>query len=293
MEKAWLVGVDIGGTKMLMLAENEDQREERLITTGPSFSGERAEAALRVFVSQLPVRPASIGIAVPGLVDDDGTVVSSDVLPLLARWHPDSSSCGAPVVMVNDAEAALWEAAAETESPPNMAVVVVGTAVGAAFRVNGQILRGASGWAGELGSLRLGSRDTTATIDEVAGGAAILRRLDVSIEELVELVGCDDRRALKAIADAGAALGSALAIVVNLFNPSSIVLGGGTLRWPGYVDAATNAARANTLPALFQSCSISVTSDHTHLVVKGALRVAAQTASSGIDDPSARRSGAS
>jgi glucokinase len=281
MQKAWLVGADIGGTKMLMLAENENRREERQISTGPSFSGKQAEEMLRAFVSQLPVGPAAIGIAIPGLVDGGGAVVSSDVLPLLAGWHPDSKSFGAPVIVVNDAEAALWEATVEAKSPPHMAVVVVGTAVGAAFRVNGQILRGSSGWAGELGSLRLGVGNAAVPLDEVAGGAAILRRLDVSAEDLVALVGRDDRRALKAIADAGTALGTGLAIVMNLFNPSAIVLGGGTLRWPGYVDAAIDAARTNTLPALFRSCSISVTSRGGHLVGKGALRVATQSASSG------------
>jgi glucokinase len=286
MEKAWLVGVDIGGTKMLMLAENENQREERQISTGPSFAVEQAEAALRAFVSQLPAGPAAIGVAVPGLVDAEGTVVSSDVLPLLAGWHPDSKSFGAGVVVVNDAEAALWEAAAETGSPPHLAVVVVGTAVGAAFRVNGQILRGASGWAGEIGSLRLGAGEAAVPLDEVAGGAAILRRLDVCSEELVALVERGDRRALKAIADAGAALGAALAIVMNLFNPSAIVLGGGTLRWSGYVDAAMDAARGKALPALFRSCEILVPSDPADLVGRGALRLAAQSVSSG--EPSGR-----
>lgn len=58
------VGVDIGGTKMLLLAQGEDIRARWQITTGDRFSGADAEAEIAKFIQTLPTPPTSIGIAI-------------------------------------------------------------------------------------------------------------------------------------------------------------------------------------------------------------------------------------
>jgi glucokinase len=69
----------------------------------------------------------------------------------------------------------------------------------------------------------------------------------------------------------GYSLGLAIATVINIFNPSLIVLAGGTLRWSGYFEAALQSAQANSLPELWENCQVRQSSCGGDLVVLGAI----------------------
>ncbi|WP_082127289.1 ROK family protein [Calothrix sp. 336/3] len=135
---------------------------------------------------------------------------------------------------------ALFEAIHGLEANATASVIMVGTGIGAAFYVNGQVLRGTSGWAGELGSIPISSvvGNSSQTLDRLASGAAIVKKLGVDGEQLSALVDRGDSHTLEAIREAGYSLGLGIATVINIFNPSLIVLAGGTLRWSGYLEAA-------------------------------------------------------
>jgi predicted NBD/HSP70 family sugar kinase len=201
---------------------------------------------------------------VPGLVDHGSQVIACDVLPRLVGWQPRLPA-DQPHVLLNDAEAALIGA---TGSEPyrNIGVVVIGTAIGAAFLVDGSPLRGASNWAGELGSLPLPAPGGVATLDRLAGGASILEALAGRDPESPE------GRAV--IEQAGFYLGLGLAAVIHLLNPERLVLGGGALRWPGYYQAAVRAAREHTLPDLWRACTLEASPRADTLVAYGALLAA-------------------
>lgn len=64
----------------------------------------------------------------------------------------------------------------------------------------------------------------------MASSAAILQRLGVESDRLISLVREGDSNALEVISEAGYFLGFGIATVINIFNPSLIVLGGGTLK---------------------------------------------------------------
>jgi predicted NBD/HSP70 family sugar kinase len=100
-----MMGVDLGGTKLLMICGDEMQRVE----TGPDFSPEDLEASIREFIGRLRTRPTSIGIAVPGLVQDARRVVSCDVLPKMTGWCANTSLADTDcrIVVLNDVKAAL------------------------------------------------------------------------------------------------------------------------------------------------------------------------------------------
>lgn len=66
--------------------------------------------------------------------------------------------------------------------------------------------------------------------------------------------------------------GLGLATLINLLNPSRLVLAGGTLRYPGYAEAALQAARRFALPQLAGACSIELATDGETLVARGAAR---------------------
>jgi glucokinase len=266
------VGIDIGGTKMLLLAQGENFRSRVQLTTGSEFSGGDAETAITEFIQTLPTAPISLGIAIPGLVNA-GTVIACDVLPQLVEWTPArqlQSIC--PVAALNDAEAALVQVIGDLQPQTIAAVVMVGTGIGAAISIDGQILRGAKGWAGELGSIPIDIDGTT--LDRAASGAAILHQLDLDLDRLIALVAANDPIALAAIERAGTALGLGLATLINILNPEAIVLAGGTLRWQGYLAAATASAQRHSLPDLWAACQLQPSPHGDDLVGLGAMRFA-------------------
>ena len=57
---------------------------------------------------------------------------------------------------------------------------------------------------------------------------------------------------------AGKALGHIIALHVNVFNPSAIVVGGGCLRFEPYVRAALTAAKARAIATIYDNCDIIV-----------------------------------
>ena len=264
------IGVDLGGTKALFVSGPHSLRFD----TGPSLSIADFAAMLDAFMASSRVRPARIGIAVPGLVDVDGRVVACDVLPGLAGWQPSTAlrGLGCAIAVVNDVEAALREEL--HDAPPGLTagVVMAGTAIGAAFVVDGAPLRGTSGWAGELGYFPCVVDGQTRRLDEIAGGAAMAARRGVAPAKLAELALAAEPESLALIDAGGSALGLGLAAVVNLLNPSRLALGGGALDLPGYRDAAERAARQHSIPALWNDCTIARVAAGERVVALGALR---------------------
>ena len=189
------IGVDLGGTKALFVCGERAIR----IETGAAFSADDFVARLASFVAVERERPSRIGIAVPGLVDGSGRVVACDVLPALSGWSPAHAlvSLGFDhVAVVNDVQAALLEEMHDAAAGLTAAVVMVGTAIGAAFVAHGEPLLGTSGWAGELGYLPCAVGGEVKRLDEVAGGAAMATRRGVEPARLAELAQAGDAAAL-------------------------------------------------------------------------------------------------
>ncbi len=269
------VGVDIGGAKMLLTAVGEGLQQQRRMPTGPTTGPAELSAAIGDFVAHLPNLPVAIGIAVPGLVDPLGQVVDCDVLPNLRGWRvAESLGNDFLVYVMNDVEAALVEEASGLPPRANVAVVMVGTGIGAAFLVDGAVCRGARGWAGELGHIPIVVDGESHSLDELASGSALLRLLDSDFEAILAACQQGDAGTLATVRKAGRFLGLGLSTVIHLFNPQRIVLGGGALRYPGYIEAACASAEQSTMRAPWEACEI-LRCRHPHTVVAlGAARVA-------------------
>lgn len=258
------VGVDFGGTKALMVAcwPNGAVDVERA-NTGFGSHRQDLEGLVESFVTGLPVEPRAIGLAVPGLVDA-GKVVMSDVLPCLDGWEPALRwGSVAPVIVENDVRAGLAHVSDDNDLE-TIALIMTGTGIAVAVQTSGVVVAGANGWAGELGSIPLcTSAETVTTLDELASGASVLRRL------ADETVLADD-----VIAEAGRCLGLGIATVVNLFNPSRLFLGGGALLHKGYLANALQVARTSSLAPSWDACTIDEAGDD-RLVALGVARLAA------------------
>jgi predicted NBD/HSP70 family sugar kinase len=269
------VGIDLGGTKLLMVAESPGGPVVSRVATGSAFGPADLEGAILAFLATLKTAPDALGIAFPGLVAEDGSVVACDVLPRLVGWRASPAVAGPwRFAILNDCEAAL---VAEADGDPraSLAVVVVGTGIGAAFQVDGRVLRGARGWAGELGSIPIAAGGgVVRTLDQMASGQAIVERAGGDGAAL-ERLAAQDARIAGIVREAGTALGLGLAAVLHILNPAVVALGGGVWRLPGYAEAALASARAHTLPAMWEACAIRSLRDGEQAAALGAARAAA------------------
>jgi glucokinase len=285
------IGLDIGGTKVLIAAVWPGRTELHSAPTGRTAGPEVIERELRTFLTRLGARPSLIGVAVPGLVGSGGEVIACDVLPRLDGWSTaslgDLDGAGAghrvegqagrvPVHALNDVDAGLLEEFWDLPAVPAIPAVLVlsGTGIGAALAIGGAPYRGADGWAGELGSIPIQAAERTATLDELASGASLTVRLGIDGETLACRAVAGDAKALRAIAAAGAALGLGLATVVNLLNPRLLVVGGGTVALPGYLAAALDSASRAAMPDPWRACTVRESRRGKALVALGAVRAA-------------------
>jgi predicted NBD/HSP70 family sugar kinase len=199
---------------------------------------------------------AGAALAVPGLVDAAGLVRLAPNLgwrevpvPALLAGHPALTERidGVPELVVdNEANlAALGELHAGPPGPASFLHISGEVGIGAGIVLDGALFRGTRGWSGEIGHLpvrpegrrcRCGGQGC---LEQYAGQEAILAAAglagaelpaDTATARLAELAGAGDPAALRALHEAGSALGVAVASVVNLLDLDTVVLGGGYAR---------------------------------------------------------------
>ncbi|HUG53862.1 MAG TPA: ROK family protein [Vicinamibacteria bacterium] len=270
------LGADLGDTKLLLVAQSPDGRVVARVPTGPAFDGPALEEALLRFLGQLGGEVEAVGLAVPGLVGPGPRVEACDVLPGLVGWRPPPSLARGRLAVINDAEAALREECHDAPSDLTAAVVMAGTGIGAALLVDGRRLAGARGWAGELGGIPIAGPGGVRKLDELASGAALVARLGVDGARVRERVERSDAEALRAVAEAGAALGLGLATVIDIVNPARVAVGGGLTELPGYLEAALASAEAHALPELWGACRVGRVRAGELVAALGAARAAAE-----------------
>ena len=197
------------------------------------------------------LRPAGLGLAVPGLVGvAEGMVERAPNLgwsgvPVAAELRPALRAVGAeelsalPIEVGNEANlgglAELWLGG----RPGDFFHLSAEAGIGSAIVVGGRLLRGARGFAGELGHVPvrpdgpLCACGARGCLEQYAGEAAVLREAGLEgahgdwVALLAERAADGDGAVLAALDGAGAALGIAAAGAVNLLDPAELVLGGG------------------------------------------------------------------
>ncbi len=140
----------------------------------------------------------------------------------------------------------------------DIAYVRLSAGIGLGLILNGEPYRGRLGIAGELGHVRavvdggaLCRCGNRGCLETVASAAAVADSLGVHVPLVVELVTAGDERALRAVAAAGEAVGTAVAAVVNVLNPELVVIGGELARArPGTARPAAAGDRGVGDPAV-------------------------------------------
>lgn len=238
----YVLGVDLGGTRMKLLAITPDGR---MLARKTAASGDRHwQKNVRAAVASLAVRlgpPRAIGAAAPGLAapDERSIAFMPGRLPGLEDldW---TRFLGAhrTVPVVNDAHAALlgehWCGAAQ--GADNVLLLTLGTGVGGAVLANGRLLRGHLGRAGHIGHMTVnagGPGDlvgTPGSLEDAVGNHSLSLRTRGRFTDTATLVSAlagNDSLARRTWARMIRDLAAALASLINLFDPERIVIGGG------------------------------------------------------------------
>ncbi len=188
-------------------------------------------------------RLACIGIAVSGDVDTHGGTVRESALMGWAQVDLGarlSRRITTPVVVENDVRALTigehwFGVGVGTRS---FAIVTIGRGVGSGLHLNGEVVEGTYGVAGEIGHLPLMPPDRICAcgrrgcVEAVAATSAIVAAVSaahgrpVTIDQAVRLAHDGDGAAAAAFGEAGAAIGAAVASLVNLVGPELVIIGG-------------------------------------------------------------------
>ncbi len=263
--RAVSIGIDVGGTKVLGVALAADGRvvsEHRVPT--PSGAAELIQSLLDVVgvldaltgLADLPV-----GVGAPGMVTRTGEVLFAPNLAgahhlALAQRLAHGLSARRRLMVDNDATCAGWGEVVHgaARGAGDAVIVTLGTGIGGGIVTGGQLLRGANGFAGEIGHMvidpsgpicpcgRAGcweryasgsglgrlARDAahagrSARLVELAGGDPE----SVRGEHVTQAAGEGDPGALEVMDRFSWWLAAGLANLANAFDPSVIVIGGG------------------------------------------------------------------
>ena len=233
------------------------------VSAGPERCLQRIEELFEQLTDatrDLPGHLWGVGIGVPGPVEfRSGRPVSPPIMP---GWdgYPVrerfAERYGAPVWVDNDVNILAlgeWRSGIAV-GHDNVVVVKIGTGIGAGIISNGRIHRGAQGAAGDVGHIQVVDAASVlcrcgnvGCLEALAGGAALSRdgealaasgrseRLRIALEQHGRVTAEDvaraasfgDPLAVSLLQVAGHRVGLMLASVVNFFNPSLIVVGGG------------------------------------------------------------------
>ena len=243
-----VIGVDLGGTKIAAGGVDHAGRiERRRELATPTDSPGAVVAALEgVVESLLDDEVGALGLGVPSTVDQrTGTVVSSVNLPLadVPLRARVAERFGLPCGIDNDANAAAigeWHAGAG-RGTRNLVMLTLGTGVGGGLVLDGRPYRGSVGAAAELGHIVIehdgrpcqgnctgrGHLEAYATGPAAAEDAREVFGPDADTHVLLERAHDGDEGALAILDAIARRLGSALGTLVNVFNPETIVIGGG------------------------------------------------------------------
>ena len=260
------VGVDIGGTKVVAGVVTWDGQLLERVRAGTPHRSSAPEVVERVIVDLVQDLVSrhdvhAVGIGAAGFIDASGASVRFS--PHLS-WRDEplqaavSSRLRLPVVVENDANAAAWAewrfGAARGES--HLVCITLGTGIGGGLLLDGELVRGRYGMAGEFGHMQVvpgGHRcecGNRGCWEQYASGNALVREGrelaaagSPMAHRLLELAGGDperlsgplvtqaaqdgDQAAVELLTDVGQWLGVGLADLAAALDPGTFVIGGG------------------------------------------------------------------
>ncbi|MDR6986455.1 glucokinase [Paenarthrobacter nitroguajacolicus] len=248
-----VLAVDVGATHVIVAVTDlggsilAERRLGQEVADGPEVVLGRVISAGRELLAEAGRQSgdlAGMGIGLPGPVEHDtGRPVKPPIMPGWDGFDVVTyvqRSLPVPVLVDNDVNImALGERTAYWPDHDNFLFIKVATGIGAGIISSGELQRGANGTAGDLGHVRVPRGDDVlcrcgnhGCLEALASGPAVARQLQTQGLEastgadVLRLVGEGNLQAIQALRQAGRDVGDVLATVVNLLNPSMIIIGG-------------------------------------------------------------------
>jgi predicted NBD/HSP70 family sugar kinase len=248
-----VIGVDFGHTHLRVAVGNlahqvlAEEAEPLDVDASSAEGFDRAEVLVKRLIEATGISPdkvIGIGLGVPGPIDvESGTLGSTSILPGWTGINPSeelSGRLGVPVYVDNDANlGALGELVwGSGRGVKDLAYIKVASGVGAGLVIDGTIYRGPGGTAGEIGHItldesgpvcRCGNRGCLETFTAARYVLPLLQPSHgpgLTMERVVQLAREGDPGCRRVIGDVGRHIGSGVANLCNLLNPSRVVLGG-------------------------------------------------------------------
>jgi glucokinase len=239
-----VIGVDLGGTKILAgVVDDEGHVERRREHPTPTASQEELLAGLDAAVEELlSDEIAALGFGIPSPIDQrSGRALQAVNIPLgeIDFRSRMAERFGLPVGIENDANAATYAefrfgAGRDVE---DMVMLTLGTGCGGGAVIDGRLFRG---WA-EFGHIVIvydglpcqGSCTGRGHLEPYVTGVAATKLAQeefgpaVDAHRLVRLASEGEQRAVEILDGIGRHLGAGIGTLVNIFNPELVVIGGG------------------------------------------------------------------
>lgn len=263
-----LWGIDLGGTKIEIAVCDPAQPAEPLLrqrrNTGASLGYEHIVSQIASLVSEaekslFTSRPARIGIGTPGAVEPlNGSIKNSNTICLNGRSLRDdlAEALGCEVLLANDANCftlaeAAWGAAHRASIVLGL---ILGTGVGGGICVDGKILHGLHGIAGEWGHNPIPGEDAPCycgrrgCVETVIAGPSLERfhresgGSDLRLPAICEAAALGEPAAVRTLERLREKFAQAIAAVINILDPHAIVIGGGVGNIPLLYDTRTRDA---------------------------------------------------
>ena len=279
------LGIDLGGTNLKsgVIDEVGNIIEQ---STSPTNADEGINSVINkitdlIHDTEKRYKIKSVGIGVPGIVSDEGTVLISPNLPgwiNLPLKQKLTETVNLPLAIDNDANTA---AIAELELGAgkdlnNFIYITLGTGVGGTIIINRNIFRGDTGGAGEIGHTIINSNDKSncyntafrsGILEELIGRKQIIelaRRIlmnypesilngneNLDVSAISEAASMGDLAALECFKKVGYYLGVGVASTMNLLDISTAIIGGGiSLSDNVLFDCALSVIKQRVLPPI-------------------------------------------
>jgi glucokinase len=239
-----VIGIDLGGTAIKLGRFTEDGsclQSLTVPTPQPAYPDETIDMMVYAIDKLAPslVNISAIGIGTPGPADITGRVAKIAIN--LEGWIDIpvatiiQARTGIPAVVGNDANCAglgeNWLGAGRNYR--NSILLTLGTGVGGAVFINGELFTGHAGSAGELGLISFDpdghpcNSGNNGSLEQFLSGQAIRRITGKEPKEMGELAAAGDRSALEFWDNYGRNLGIGLTSIIYILTPEVAIIGGG------------------------------------------------------------------
>ncbi|MEA3273621.1 MAG: ROK family protein [Patescibacteria group bacterium] len=232
------IGFDIGGSSIksvvygkgkIMFKHSEDSRD---ITNIHELTKKLSKIYQKMHRQFKIEKNPLVGVAIAGVLDKKREIMlKSPNIPYLDGLNLRkifTKQLKGRIFLENDANCFLIREKEKgvLKNIKSAFCLTLGTGIGGAILLNGEIYRGYNGAAGEIGHMIMGEKNNF-EFEDLASIKLLKKHLNLGPQEVKKLADIGDKKALKVLKTFGENLGAGIANIINIYDPQLIIIGGG------------------------------------------------------------------